>query len=84
MAGKENIICDALDCLIFTCSKHRCQFKKSRRRSTWIKREEGCKMYKSRNQWKTFYTPPRDVDDDLLNNTGDIDLDEQQKTREET
>lgn len=52
-------ICGDTDCLIRTCSRHRCQFKRSRRwQINWSSYKNTCGMYKSKNQWRTFYTPP--------------------------
>jgi hypothetical protein len=56
---KERDVCKAYDCLVITCSRHRCQFKRDNRLNlNWVDGKEGCKMYKSRDQWRTFYTPP--------------------------
>ena len=52
-------VCDAYDCLIRTCSKHKIQYsRRNRFELNWVSLRDGCKMFKSKDQWKTFFTPP--------------------------
>lgn len=60
-------VCLSYDCLIRTCSRNRIQYsRRNRFQLNWVDFQTGCKMYKSKHQWKTYFTPPPREDDDLF------------------
>lgn len=65
MAKTIKDVCECLDCLTRTCGRNRVQYSRHNRfELRWINFQPTCTLYKSKNQWKTFYTPPpRDEDD---------------------
>lgn len=69
----KTVFCTAFDCLIITCSRHRCHSPKKFNSYNWTDQSGTCGMYKSKNAWRTVYQPP-EREDDYYEEEDDSDL----------
>jgi len=55
---KTELFCKAYDCLIKTCSRHKCHLPRDycwKRNIVWEDYSETCGMYKSLSKWRTLF-----------------------------